>query len=541
MTLEPMPNGTCRCRTEIAQLDRLRAALASAWLLVTETDAQGFITYICPNSHHYLGYTPEECVGRHVLDFIHADDRDALQQQIEEWVQLGLRSVQIENHVVHRDGHAFDFLWAITLHYDEDNHLVGFTSIGHDISPIEQLRDELYHSRDMLHLVIDSLPLGVFWKDTASRFLGCNRRALADAGLTNVAEMVGKTDFDLPWRDKAALYQQSDRLVMATGPKLNIEETFTRGDGSVIWLRTGKLPLKRNGDVIGVLGFYEDITEVRQQEEWLRTFRLLVESAPDGIGIADPELRLIYANPAFAAMLGYETLAGKMWLDLVHPADRVQLDQIVHAAAEGGVAQTTIRYLHRNGSPITVQLSIPVLRNRDGQLAGYASINRDITEQLRAEEERQRLALQEQVIQAQQAILRELSTPLLPIADGVVVMPLIGAVDTARAQQILEALLDGVSRHRAKVAIIDITGVKVVDTQVASALIRAAQAAGLLGAQVVLTGISPEIAQTLVQIGVTMQGLVTRATLQEGVAYAFRSQPVSQPANGRVAAGKRFA
>lgn len=76
-----------------------------------------------------------------------------------------------------------------------------------------------------------------------------------------------------------------------------------------------------------------------------------------------------------------------------------------------------------------------------------------------------------------------------------------------------------------------------VDTQVASALIRAAQAAGLLGAQVVLTGISPEIAQTLVQIGVTMQGLVTRATLQEGVAYALRSQPV----NGRVATGKRVA
>uniref|UniRef100_UPI002ACE3C51 STAS domain-containing protein n=1 Tax=Chloroflexus sp. TaxID=1904827 RepID=UPI002ACE3C51 len=160
-------------------------------------------------------------------------------------------------------------------------------------------------------------------------------------------------------------------------------------------------------------------------------------------------------------------------------------------------------------------------------------IVRDITEQRRAERERQMLAVQEQAIQAQQAVLRELSTPLLPIADGVVVMPLIGAIDTARAQQILEALLAGVSRYRAKFAIIDITGVKVVDTQVAGALIRAAQAVGLLGAQVVLTGISPEIAQTLVHIGVTMQGLVTRATLQEGVAYALHRRLVPQQVNGK--------
>lgn len=533
MTLETMPNGTCRCRTEIVQLDRLRAALAGAWLLVTETDAQGFITYACLNAHHYFGYSPEECIGKHILDFTHPNDRALMQQQIAEWLELGLRTGHVETHIMHRAGQVFDFLWSITIHYDERNQVVGFTLIGHDISPLEQLREELYHSREMLHLVIDSLPLGVFWKDTLSRFLGCNRRALQDAGLTNLAEIVGKTDFDLPWRDKAELYQQSDRLVMATGPKLNIEETFTRGDGATIWLRTGKLPLKRNGEVIGVLGFYEDITAVHQQEEWLRTFRLLVENAPDGIGIADPDLSLTYANPSFAMMLGYETLVGRAWLDLVHPHDRAQLDRIVHEAAEGGVAQATIRYMHRNGTPITVHLSIPVLRNRYGQLVGYASINRDITEQLRAERERQMLAVQEQVIQAQQAVLRELSTPLLPIADGVVVMPLIGAIDTARAQQILETLLAGVSRYRAKFAIIDITGVKVVDTQVAGALIRAAQAVGLLGAQVVLTGISPEIAQTLVHIGVTMQGLVTRATLQEGVAYALHRQPMLQQVNGK--------
>ncbi|GIV88168.1 MAG: hypothetical protein KatS3mg055_0686 [Chloroflexus sp.] len=156
---------------------------------------------------------------------------------------------------------------------------------------------------------------------------------------------------------------------------------------------------------------------------------------------------------------------------------------------------------------------------------------RDITEQRRAERERQTLVLQEQIIQAQLVVLRELSTPLLPIANGVVVMPLIGTIDSSRAQQVMETLLDGVNRYKATVAIIDITGVKVVDTQVAGALIRTAQAASLLGAQVVLSGINPEIAQTLVQLGIDLAGMVTKATLQDGIAYALsRQQSRTRPA-----------
>ncbi|MFN8566762.1 MAG: STAS domain-containing protein [Kouleothrix sp.] len=87
---------------------------------------------------------------------------------------------------------------------------------------------------------------------------------------------------------------------------------------------------------------------------------------------------------------------------------------------------------------------------------------------------------------------------MIPISDGLVAMPLIGTIDSKRAQQVIEALLSGVSAQRATTVIIDITGVQVIDTQVANALLRAAQAVKLLGAQVLLTGIRPEIAQTLV-------------------------------------------
>jgi rsbT co-antagonist protein RsbR len=144
----------------------------------------------------------------------------------------------------------------------------------------------------------------------------------------------------------------------------------------------------------------------------------------------------------------------------------------------------------------------------------------DITERKRAEEARRQAIAQEETIRAQQAMLAELSTPLIPLNEQVMVMPLIGAVDSARAQQVLETLLQGIAGSGAQVAILDITGVAVVDTQVANALIRAAQAVKLLGAQVVLTGIRPEVAQTLVGLGADLSGIVTRSNLQSGIAYA---------------------
>jgi anti-anti-sigma factor len=100
-------------------------------------------------------------------------------------------------------------------------------------------------------------------------------------------------------------------------------------------------------------------------------------------------------------------------------------------------------------------------------------------------------------------------------------MPLIGTIDSQRAQQIMEALLEGTAQHQAELAILDITGVAVVDTQVAQALVSAAQAVRLLGAQVMLTGIQPQIAQTLVQLGVDLSGIQTEGSLQAGIAAAL--------------------
>jgi anti-anti-sigma factor len=147
-----------------------------------------------------------------------------------------------------------------------------------------------------------------------------------------------------------------------------------------------------------------------------------------------------------------------------------------------------------------------------------------LEESFRAEKEAQAETrrLQEEIIRAKDSALAELSTPLIPVSDSVLVMPLIGEMDSERASKVLKTLLAGVASRRASVAILDITGVPVVDSQVANALIVAAQAVKLLGAKIMLTGIQPNVAQMFVDLGVDMSGIVARGSLQDGIRYAMR-------------------
>ncbi|WP_026369137.1 STAS domain-containing protein [Kallotenue papyrolyticum] len=120
------------------------------------------------------------------------------------------------------------------------------------------------------------------------------------------------------------------------------------------------------------------------------------------------------------------------------------------------------------------------------------------------------------------AVIQELSTPIIPIHQGVLVLPLVGAIDTLRSQEITERLLEEIVRQQADIVIIDITGVTVVDTSVANHLIMTAQAVNLLGSRVIFTGISSTIAQTIVQLGVNLGDVTTLSTLQAGMEYALR-------------------
>ena len=203
------------------------------------------------------------------------------------------------------------------------------------------------------------------------------------------------------------------------------------------------------------------------------------------------------------------------------PADAAAIRQRLMAAVqEGKAVDFEEELMFPNGKVWTQSIYSPV-HDDTGRITYVIGTAIDIT--VRKQKEIEELQHREAIIEAQSTALTELSTPLLTISDQVVVMPLIGTIDAPRAQKIMETLLTGIAAARANVAIIDITGVVVVDTQVANTLISAAQAVNLLGTKVALTGIRPEIAQTLVGLGVDLRGIVTYSTLQAGIAYALRS------------------
>ncbi|MCM2677037.1 STAS domain-containing protein [Alkalicoccobacillus plakortidis] len=127
----------------------------------------------------------------------------------------------------------------------------------------------------------------------------------------------------------------------------------------------------------------------------------------------------------------------------------------------------------------------------------------------------------EDTLEMQKLSLLELSAPLIPVFEGITVMPLIGSIDTTRAKLIMENLLEGVIKNRSKVVLIDITGVPIVDTMVAHHIIEASEAVRLVGATSILVGIRPEIAQTIVNLGIDLTKFPTKSTLQKGMEKAL--------------------
>ena len=138
-----------------------------------------------------------------------------------------------------------------------------------------------------------------------------------------------------------------------------------------------------------------------------------------------------------------------------------------------------------------------------------------------------KLAEQLEVSKAQQQTIQELSTPVIPVMDQVIVMPLIGNIDTLRARDITRSLLAGISTHRAKVVILDVTGVGIVDTGVVNHLNKTIQAARLKGAHTIVTGISDAVAETIVDLGIDWSEIKTLSDLQTGLIVALKSMGIT--------------
>jgi PAS domain S-box-containing protein len=252
--------------------------------------------------------------------------------------------------------------------------------------------------------------------------------------------------------------------------------------------------------------------------------RKLVELSPDGVAVLR-EGRFLYINPAGAVMLGRalpEELIGLEFASFLEVEQReaVTAELVIAERERKPFPRSEHAFMPKDGQSITVELLGTPIAFEGAE--ALQIVFRDITERKRAEQALALNTVQREHIRVQEQMLRELSTPLIPVSEDVVVMPLIGTLNEVRAEQMRGVLLEGIAAQRAKVAILDITGVPSVDEKVAEALHGAVRAGRLLGAEIILSGIKPAAAQAFVTIGADFGDVVTKSTLQAGIAYALK-------------------
>ncbi|MFP4472624.1 MAG: PAS domain S-box protein [Candidatus Omnitrophota bacterium] len=268
----------------------------------------------------------------------------------------------------------------------------------------KQAEESLRESQKMLTLVMDSIPVRVFWKDRNLTYLGCNQVFAEDAGLLSSESIVGKTDYELSWtRDQADSFREYDQRVIGTGrPIYNIIESQQHADGNLYWLKTNKVPMRDSyGNVIGMLGTYEDITESRRAEEALRTseakYRDLVENANSIIIRLNARGDILFFNEFAEKYFGYseDEVVGKNLKETILPSDIVPpewvdnaLNKILMDSDEWRFAEN--QNAKKNGEIVWVAWTNRAVVNEQGEKEILA-VGTDITQRRHMEEELRKL------------------------------------------------------------------------------------------------------------------------------------------------------
>jgi PAS domain S-box-containing protein len=244
--------------------------------------------------------------------------------------------------------------------------------------------------------------------------------------------------------------------------------------------------------------------------------RLLLDSTGEGIYVIDTKGDCTFANPACARLLGYDgeaDLLGKNMHELMHhtrpngdPYPNEECRVYVAVLQRQGTRVDDEVLWRKDGSSFPAEYSSYPMES-DGELVGCVVTFMDISERI-------------EVMDLNRSLM-EMSTPVTQVWDKLLLLPLVGIIDTKRARDIMSAMLSEISETRARVFILDISGVGVIDTAVANHLIQITKATSLMGCDCIVSGVSPAIAQTIVELGIDVGRVQTTATMQDALVGAF--------------------
>jgi len=319
---------TTRKKTE-QQIAMLAHAIKSISESICITDMNGNIIFVNNSFCNTYDYTDEEVIGKHISILISSKKTDNLLNKIlfatlkEGWSGELVSSK--------KDGNEFLTSISTSVIRNDIGDPVALITVALDISDRKNAENELRHSKQMLQLILDNIPQRIFWKDVNSVYLGCNKNFAEDAGFANPEEILGASDYEMPWKStEADYYRLVDGEVMETGkPVFHIIEPQTHQDGTIAWLETNKVPLyDEHGRVVGILGTYEDISERKKSEEALKEseerFRSLIDNMIEAALIINWNGEITFANNSAARLVGLdkpEQSIGKTVFDFLNPDD----------------------------------------------------------------------------------------------------------------------------------------------------------------------------------------------------------------------------
>jgi len=377
--------------------------------------------------------TPDQMLGLSDADLFPAKLAAEFRAE-EQKVFSGEPLIDHENTVVFPDGRAHTVLTTKLPFRDSQGRICGLVGIGHDITERKRAEEALRHEQTLMGILMDNIPAAVYFKDTAIRFIRVNRAHSRKFGLSDPAQLAGKSDADFFSGEHARQALADEQEIIRTGqPLLNVEEKETWVDGTVSWVLTTKLPLRNaTGRIIGTCGISLDITERKRVEQALaeRTeevsqrnqelaganatleqqiavreriekvlegernlLRTLIDNLPDYVYAKDTEGRFAVANVGVARQLGFSSpneVVGKLDFDLFPH----ELAARYHAEEEKIIRSGKGLY---NYEGPTVDASKPEknrwvsttkvpLRNALGEVTGFVGLGHDITERKRVEE-----------------------------------------------------------------------------------------------------------------------------------------------------------
>jgi PAS domain S-box-containing protein len=299
------------------------------WDLNYETDE----VYYSPKFKQMLGFSEQESLTPdNIIHLIHPEDVDKVLSISKAYADNKIPYFQQTFRLRHKKGHYVWILSRASMIRNPDGMPIRMVGTNMDLTKQKQIEAELRQQQEFLRLVIDSVPQFIFWKDRENRYLGGNQNFAHLANLNTPDEIIGKTDFDLPWtNEQACFYRLVDQRVMdSDSPEYHIVEDVLRADGRSIWIDTNKIPLHDSaGNVMGILGSFEDITERKQADSKLKQALKNAEVANQ-------------AKSAFLANMSHEL---RTPLNAILGYTQIfQQDQTLTSAQQEGIA-----IIHRNG------------------------------------------------------------------------------------------------------------------------------------------------------------------------------------------------